>query len=192
MRSVLLFLAVVAAFAAAVFGAMKVMDSGDAPAAIARKPRTSTRILDLRSIAPPKPRVAPKPRKSAAERSGDRWVNQAEGICREFERQVQMLVQSRTPQTTTVAIYRKAFGYERGAVTRLHGLQRPHGQDRPLVDRLLRVLDRHLVAFDAVLDAVEANDLGRAQGLASELLTLTRSTERAAAELGAFTCAWGG
>lgn len=193
MRSLLLVLVVAAAFVTTLFGALRLMDSGDAPAAVARQPvKAKTWVLEPQTTTTRKPTVAPKPHQSAAERSGDRWVNQAEAVCRQFEGEIQVLVQNRTPQTTTAALYRKALSYERKAILRLHRLSRPKGEDGPLVDRLLKVLDRHLVVFDGALDAIEAKDAKRAQRLVAQLAALTGPTEQAAAELGAFTCAYGG
>ena len=191
MRSLLLFLVVLAAFAATAFGALQLMDSGDAPAAVANEPSNPVRTFEPAPVATKKPTVASKPRKSAAERSGDRWVNQAEAICRTFEDRVKVLVANATPRTQGVALYRKAYRYEREAVTGLHALKRPKGPDRPLVDRLLKVLDRHLAVFDALLDSIESRD-GRSQQFANKLIELAEPTEQAAAELGAFTCAYGG
>lgn len=190
MRSLLLFLVVVAAFLGAAFGALQLMDSGDAPAAVAAQPSATKSQRAKRPLTPPpaKPTAAPVRRKSAAERSGDRWVNQAESICLQLESQVAALVQNQTPRTSSSALYRRMLGYERAAVARLHTLRRPSGRDGPLVDAFLSVLDRHVAVSYAALAAIEANDRNRIYPALNRLTAVSKAVQQAAADLGAFNC----
>ncbi len=190
MRSVMLVLGILAAFGATLIGAMKVMDSGDVPAAAAR-PRVASPTTSNPSPLPvSKPAIAhkpkPKPRQSAAERSGDRWVSQAESICGQFSARVDRLLGDRPSKP--IRVFRKVYSLEHGAVARLHGLRRPPGHDGRLVDRLIWNLDRHVSTFDAWLDAMEAGDGPRIYQTVERMSALARSAESAAGELGAVEC----
>ena len=188
MRSVLLFLGILAAFGATLVGAMKAMDSGDEPAAAVRPRVASATTTNPSPLPVSKPTIAPKPkpRQSAAERSGDRWVSQAKRICGQFNARVDRLLGDRPSKP--IRVFRKVHALEHGAVARLHGLRRPPGRDGRFVDRLIWNLDRHVSTFDAWLDAMEAGDGPRIYQSVDRMSALARSAESAAAELGSVEC----
>ena len=190
MRSMLLLLGILAAFGASLIGAMKLMDSGDVPAAAARPHVEPAPTSKPSPLPAPKSTIAPtskpKSRQSAAERSGDRWVSQAESICGQFNARVDRLLGDRPSKP--IRVFRKVHALEHGAVARLHGLRRPPGRDGRFVDRLIWNLDRHVSTFDAWLDAMEAGDGPRIYQSVDRMSALARSAESAAAELGSVEC----